>query len=110
MWPTKLPVSKVAAIVVLLGVFGLANDSRADAPKSGMVQFPSGTGTEMVSGFVAEPATAVRHPGVIVIHTWWGLNDWVKQQTEKLAELGFVAVAVDLYDGHVAIDPSAAQD
>lgn len=83
----------------------------AETPKTGMVQFPaSTTGTEMVSGFVAEPTTSARHPAVIVIHTWFGLNDWIKEQTEKLAEQGFVALAVDLYDGHVATDPSSARE
>jgi len=43
-----------------------------------------------------------------VIHEWWGLNDWVKDQTQKLAEQGFVVLAVDLYGGKVATDPSEA--
>jgi carboxymethylenebutenolidase len=81
----------------------------AEAPKTSTVQFPaSQTGTETVSGFVAEPTTNVRHPAVIVVHTWFGLDDWIKERTEKLAEQGFVALAVDLYDGHVATDPSNA--
>jgi carboxymethylenebutenolidase len=81
----------------------------AEAPKTTTVQFPaSQSGTETVSGFVAEPATTARHPAVIVVHTWFGLNDWIKEQTEKLAEQGFVALAVDLYDGHVATDSSSA--
>src|SRR5215472_3343397 len=82
----------------------------AEAPKTGTVQFPVGTTSEMVSGFVAEPTTTVRHPAVIVIHTWLGLNDWIKEQTQKLADQGFVALAVDLYDGHVANDTSSAQE
>lgn len=80
-----------------------------DDPKTSTVQFPAtANGTDMLNGFVAEPTTNARHPAVIVIHTWWGLNDWVKQQTQKLAEQGFVALAPDLYDGHVATDPSSA--
>jgi carboxymethylenebutenolidase len=105
MWPINLTIRKAPALV-LLGVFAVACASPADTPKTGMVQFPSGTGTDTVSGFVAEPNTTVRHPAVIVIHTWWGLNDWVKEQTQKLAEQGFVAVAVDLYDGHVTTNPT----
>lgn len=103
---------KNIAVLVLFGIFAVASIVRADAPKTSMVQFPVGPGAdaEKISGFVAEPSTTVRHPGLIVIHPWWGLNDWVKQQTEKLAAQGFVAVAVDLYDGKVATDPAAAQD
>jgi carboxymethylenebutenolidase len=83
--------------------------SAAEAPKTSTVQFPAAqTGTETVSGFVAEPVTNARHPAVIVVHTWFGLNDWVKEQTQKLAEQGFVALAVDLYNGHTATDSSGA--
>ena len=102
--------------VFLLAALAIPFASRADDPKTGMIQFPAGATTagsaapDMVSGFVAEPTTAARHPGVIVIHTWWGLNDWIKEQTQKLADQGFVALAVDLYDGHVATDPSSAQE
>ena len=109
MWLIKFTIKKAPALV-LLGVLAVACVSRADTPKTSVVQFPTGIGTDTVSGFVAEPNTSVRHPAVIVIHTWWGLNDWVREQTQKLAEQGFVAVAVDLYDGHVTTDPSEAQD
>jgi carboxymethylenebutenolidase len=47
-------------------------------------------------------------PAVIVIHEWWGLNDHVKHWTDRLAEDGYVAIAVDLYGGQVATDPDAA--
>jgi carboxymethylenebutenolidase len=93
----------------LLGLIGSSMLAAAEAPKTSTVQFPaSQSGTDTVSGFVAEPGTTARHPAVIVVHTWFGLNDWVKEQTQKLAEQGFVALAVDLYDGHVATDSSSA--
>ncbi len=38
-----------------------------------------------------------KRPGVLVVHEWWGLNDYVKSRAEKLAELGYVAFAVDMY-------------
>jgi carboxymethylenebutenolidase len=99
------------SLFLFLALLALAGVSRADAPKTSTVQFPAtATGSETLSGFVAEPTTTVRHPAVIVIHTWLGLNDWIKEQTQKLAEQGFVALAVDLYDGHVASDPSQALD
>src|SRR5262249_183979 len=46
-----------------------------------------------------------KHPAVIVVHEWWGLNDWVKEQAEKLAGEGYMSLAVDLYDGKTAADP-----
>lgn len=47
--------------------------------------------------------------GVIVFHEWWGLNDFVKLEADKLAALGFVALAVDLYGGEAATDPEKAK-
>jgi len=45
-----------------------------------------------------------------VIHEWWGLNDWVKEQASKLADQGYVALAVDLYRGKVATTPDMAHE
>jgi carboxymethylenebutenolidase len=47
---------------------------------------------------------------LIVIHEWWGLNDWVKEQASKLADQGYVALAIDLYRGKVATTPSEAHE
>lgn len=64
---------------------------------------------EKVPGFLALPRGVGRHRAIIVIHEWWGLNEWVKQQALKLATNGYVALAVDLYDGKVTTDPSVAR-
>ena len=81
---------------------------RADAPKTETVQFPNGTGT--VSGFLAMPDKPGRYPALVVIHEWWGLTDWVKEQTQELAEQGYIALAVDLYRGKVTADPEVAHE
>ncbi len=48
-------------------------------------------------------------PGVLVVHEWWGLNDYVKGRAKKLAGLGFVAFALDMYGkGVLATDPKKA--
>lgn len=47
-------------------------------------------------------------PGIVVIHEWWGLNDHIRHWTDRLASLGYAAVAVDLYGGVVATDRDAA--
>ena len=84
------------------GVLG----AQTDIPRTETVQFPSGTGT--ASGFLALPAKPGRYPALITIHEWWGLTDWVKQQTENLAQQGYIALAVDLYRGKVTGDPDEA--
>lgn len=65
--------------------------------------------TEEVRGFLALPRKARRHRAIIVIHEWWGLNEWVKEQAEKLAANGYVTLAVDLYQGRVTTDRSEAR-
>jgi len=52
-----------------------------------------------------------KRPGVLVIHEWWGLNDYTKRRAKMLAELGYVAMAVDMYgNGRIGTDPGAAQN
>jgi carboxymethylenebutenolidase len=41
-------------------------------------------------------------PGIVVIHEWWGLNDHIRHWTDRLAGLGYAALAIDLYGGKVA--------
>jgi carboxymethylenebutenolidase len=72
----------------------------AQGAKTQAVHFEANKKT--IDGFLATPDKPGRYPGVIVIHDWWGLSDWVKQQTANLADQGFVALAVDLYGGKVA--------
>ncbi|MBL8231799.1 MAG: dienelactone hydrolase family protein [Bryobacterales bacterium] len=43
-----------------------------------------------------------RHPGVLVLHSWWGLNVFFRSFCDRLADAGFVVLAPDLFDGQVA--------
>jgi len=83
---------------------------RLTAQNAQEVSIPSGT--ETVRGLLYQPAShgAVKHPGLIVIHEWWGLNDWIKQQAQQFAAAGYVTVAVDLYRGKVATDAEMAHE
>jgi len=48
-------------------------------------------------------------PAVLVIHEWWGLNDYTKKRARQLAELGYIAMALDMYgNGKTADNPDAA--
>jgi dienelactone hydrolase len=52
-----------------------------------------------------------KRPGVLVIHEWWGLNDYAKERARMLAELGYVAFAADMYGNDQVTDqPSQAQE
>lgn len=59
-------------------------------------------------GYLATPAGEGPFPGVILIHEWWGLNENIKGLADDFAEQGYVALAVDLYDGASAGSPEEA--
>jgi dienelactone hydrolase len=51
-----------------------------------------------------------QRPAVLVVHEWWGLNDYIKRRARMLAEMGYIAMAVDMYgNGRMGNDPGAAQ-
>jgi carboxymethylenebutenolidase len=81
-------------VLSLAAILGLA--SLAPAAEQ-MVTYKSGA--ESVSGLLVTPEGAGPFPAVIVIHEWWGLDAWVKDQARALAREGYVALAVDLYRG-----------
>jgi carboxymethylenebutenolidase len=63
-----------------------------------------------VTGYLAQPEDHDGPlPGLIVIHEWWGLNDNIRAMTRRLAGEGYTALAVDLYGGKTADDPTAAR-
>ena len=68
------------------------------------------SGDETVQGVLYTPAGKGPFPALIVIHEWWGLNDWVKDQASKLADQGYEALAIDLYRGKVATTPDMAHE
>src|SRR5215469_4425539 len=74
------------AFMTLTAVYTLAIDSKTVSYKSG---------DETVQGVLYTPAGKGPFPAIIVIHEWWGLNDWVKEQASKLADEGYIALAVD---------------
>jgi carboxymethylenebutenolidase len=78
-------------------------------PVSGETVVYATVGGKPVSGYLARPRGAKPGlPGLIVIHEWWGLNDNVREEAERLAAEGYVALAVDLYDGKVATEVRSA--
>jgi dienelactone hydrolase len=50
-----------------------------------------------LEGYLADDdAISVKRPGVLVVHEWWDLNDYVRSRVDKLARLGYVAFALDM--------------
>ncbi len=71
-----------------------------------MVSYPSGS--ETVAGYLAVPDGPGKKPAIVVIHEWWGMNDFAKGKADGFAKQGYVALAVDLYRGKVADNPDVA--
>ncbi|PYQ53573.1 MAG: dienelactone hydrolase family protein [Acidobacteria bacterium] len=88
--------------------FALLLVSGTNAFAHGMVSFPSLGGK--ASGYLADAEGKGRHPGLIVIQEWWGLNDWIRQQADRYAKAGYVALAPDLYRGKSTADPNVAHE
>jgi len=91
----------LAVLVVLLSSALFASTSKTVSYKSG---------EDNVTGVLYAPDGKGPFPGIVVIHEWWGLNDWVKEQASKLADQGYVTLAVDLYRGKVATTPDEAHE
>jgi dienelactone hydrolase len=52
-----------------------------------------------------------KRPAILVVHEWWGLNNYVKMRAKQLASLGYIAMAVDMYgNGKVAANPTEAKE
>ena len=67
-------------------------------------------GETVMQGYLAyDNALDGRRPGVLVVHEWWGHNDYARKRARMLAALGYTALAVDMYgDGKQADHPQDA--
>ena len=67
--------------------------------------------TTTLKGFVVySDSVKGKRPAILVVHEWWGLNDYPRDRARQLAKLGYIAMAVDMYgDGKTAANPDEAQ-
>jgi len=74
------------------------------------IPYQSTDGTRMVGYYAYDDAIQGKRPGVIVVHEWWGLNDYAKRRARDLAALGYSALAIDMYgEGKNTSHPKDAQ-
>jgi len=83
--------------------------SGVEAEEQGQVATETVSYFEDVQGYLARPSGEGSYPALILIHEWWGLNDDIKSIARRFAEQGYVALAVDLYDGTVTTEASEAR-
>jgi dienelactone hydrolase len=73
------------------------------------IDYSSG-GTQMKGYIVYDDSFRGKRPAVLVVHEWWGHNEYARDRARQLAQLGYVAMAVDMYgDGRQASHPEDAQ-
>lgn len=85
------------------------------APSEAAIQTESvtyGSGETELHGFIIyDDASQAVRPGILVVHEWWGLNQYAKKRAEMLAGKGYVAFAVDMYgEGKTTEHPQEAME
>ncbi len=97
----------IRSFVFSLALFFTANCAHA-AIQTKTIDYKAGD-TDC-KGFLAwDDAIEGPRPGVLVVHEWWGLNEYAKKRTEELAKLGYVAFAADMYgEGKTTSHPADA--
>ena len=68
------------------------------------------SGDETVQAILYAPEGKGPFPGIVVIHEFWGLSDWIKEQASKISDQGYVTLAIDLYRGKVTTNPEEAHE
>jgi dienelactone hydrolase len=92
--------------IVALGLFA-ATAANAEV-KTKTIEYSDG-GTTLRGELAWDDSVTGARPGVLVVHEWWGLNDYAKSRARKLAAEGYVAFALDMYgDNKVTDHPSEA--
>ena len=93
-------------LFLVLSLLCLAVSAEA-AVKTRIVEYKQGS--TVLEGYLAwDDATRAKRPAVLVVHEWTGINDHIRQRTEMLAKLGYVAFAADIYGK--GIRPTAPTD
>lgn len=95
-------------ILAILGLSLLAAAAHAAVQEKEVTYEANGV---KLKGYVAwNDAVKGKHPGVLVVHEWWGLNDYARTRARMLAERGYTALALDMYgDGKQALHPDDAR-
>ncbi len=93
---------------ILIPLLLVASMSAQAAVVGEEVRYQAGD-TTLKGYLVRDAAVQGKRPGILVVHEWWGHNEYARKRAEQLAELGYVALAVDMYgDGKTAAHPDDA--
>lgn len=93
----RITLDRLPAVLFIMAAALFLNPVQGAAASSTPEEVSYQSGPETVHALLYKPAnSAAKSPAIIVIHEWWGLNDWVKEQAADLAAHGYVALAVDI--------------
>ena len=88
---------------IILGLLLILLSSPAFAEIVGKEVSYSDNGVTLKGYIAYDDAVQGKRPGVLVVHEWWGHNAYVRKRADMLAQLGYIALAVDMYgDGKTA--------
>ncbi len=103
----KRLLTKLIVFTLVLGMVGVAS---AEPKIQGKTVEYSGQGVVMKGYLAYDKNIMGKQPGVLVVHEWWGLNNYARKRAQMLAELGYTAFAIDMYgEGKVAMHPDDAR-
>jgi len=99
----------LVSVLGLLSLFCMVSVAGAEAKIVGKTVQYSARGVVMDGYLAYDENMRGKAPGVLVVHEWWGLNDYARRRARMIAELGYTALAVDMYGGDkVAAHPDDA--
>ena len=103
-WVKRILLGLLALVLLLVGLFAGAVLFDAlfgsDTADFANVEYENSAG-EKLYGYLAQPEEPGPHPGILLIHEWWGLNEGITILADALAAEGYVVFAADGYGGQV---------
>jgi dienelactone hydrolase len=94
--------------VLMIAVFVVTGSAQKQGLVTKEVTYKA-AGTAMKGYLAYNASTERKRPAVLVVPEWWGLNDYAKMRARQLADLGYVAMAIDMYgNGKVVTTPDQA--
>lgn len=96
-------------LLIVIPISAQAEDTQSSKITTEDIEYQ--VGDTKLNGYLAyDSSTDKKRPGILVVHEWWGHNEYARNRAEMLAELGYVAFAVDMYgQGKLAQHPEDAQ-
>lgn len=114
----KIILSCISATIILIACNGSASTDKKDGTAADKGKEPGikidtltykAAGAVLTNYVAYDSAVTGKRPAILVVHEWWGLNDYIQSRIKKLAALGYIAIAVDMYgDGKKGETPDSA--